>query len=286
MDHPVHDLFHGLPRQRGKRRSCGTGAHGPRVFDWARVEVRPWHREDRQHWVIARRSVSRPDEVSYCIAYCPAGTTLDQLHRRRQVGGRRVLPDRQRPVRPGGLPGPLLPRLAPPHHPCHGSPRCPDRPAGSGTRHRESRNGSPGLIPLSLPELRRLIHRITNRRPASVDHVLRWSHWRRCGGVGDPGRCRAQKPDFADSCPYATTDGTDGLRVVLQKRRRRHLQGGDESWQGAQRMGNEAGGITTAHRDSPSPGHPLRGYRPRGRHQRVVVTYWSDDNSNTRTRRP
>lgn len=31
---------------------------------------------------------------------------------------------------------------------------------------------------------------------------------------------------------------------------------------------------------------PLRGYRPRCRHQRVVVTYWSDDNSNTRTRRP
>lgn len=54
------------------------GAHGPRVFDWARVEVRPW-REDRRHWVIARRSVSRLDEISYYIGYCPADTTLDQL---------------------------------------------------------------------------------------------------------------------------------------------------------------------------------------------------------------
>ncbi|MFB7025727.1 IS701 family transposase, partial [Streptomyces sp. NPDC056295] len=79
MDHPVHDLFHDLPRQKWKRRSCGNGAHGPRVFDWARVEVRPWHREDRRHWVIARRSVRRPDEISYYIAYCPTGTTLDQL---------------------------------------------------------------------------------------------------------------------------------------------------------------------------------------------------------------
>ena len=60
MDHPVHDLFPGLPRQKWKRRSCGAGAHGPRIYDWARVEVRPWHREDRRHWVIARRSVSRP----------------------------------------------------------------------------------------------------------------------------------------------------------------------------------------------------------------------------------
>jgi SRSO17 transposase len=31
--------------------------------------------------VIARRSVSRPEEISYYIAYCPADTTLDQLIR-------------------------------------------------------------------------------------------------------------------------------------------------------------------------------------------------------------
>ncbi|MFE4843805.1 IS701 family transposase [Streptomyces sp. NPDC056690] len=69
IDHPVHDLFPGLPRQKWKRRSCGNGAHGPRVYDWARVEVRPWHREDRRHY------------VSYYIAYCPADTTLDDLIR-------------------------------------------------------------------------------------------------------------------------------------------------------------------------------------------------------------
>lgn len=54
-----------------------AGAHGQRIFDWARVEVRPRHREDRRHWVLARRSVSRPDQISYC----PAGTTLDELIR-------------------------------------------------------------------------------------------------------------------------------------------------------------------------------------------------------------
>uniref|UniRef100_UPI001F390686 IS701 family transposase n=1 Tax=Streptomyces sp. NRRL S-813 TaxID=1463919 RepID=UPI001F390686 len=81
IDHPVHDLFNGLPRQKWKRRSCGTGAHGLRIYDWARVEVRPWHRSDRRHWVIARRSVARPQEISYYIAYCPAETTLDELIR-------------------------------------------------------------------------------------------------------------------------------------------------------------------------------------------------------------
>ncbi|WP_439945762.1 IS701 family transposase [Streptomyces sp. BBFR109] len=81
IDHPVHDLFHGLARQKWKRRSCGTGAHGLRIYDWARVEVRPWHRPDRRHWVIARRSISRPGEISYYVAYCPAETTLDELIR-------------------------------------------------------------------------------------------------------------------------------------------------------------------------------------------------------------
>ncbi|MGW8063979.1 hypothetical protein ACVV2G_17300 [Streptomyces ziwulingensis] len=81
IDHPVHDLFPGLPRQKWRRRSCGEGALGRRIHDWARVEVRPWHREGRRLWVPARRSVSRPDEISYYIAYCPAGTTLEELAR-------------------------------------------------------------------------------------------------------------------------------------------------------------------------------------------------------------
>ena len=86
LDHPVRDLIAALPRQKWKRRSCGDGAHGPRVYDWARAEVRPWHRPDRQHWVIARRSTTRPNEIAYYIAYAPAGTTLDQLI---QVAGAR-----------------------------------------------------------------------------------------------------------------------------------------------------------------------------------------------------
>ncbi len=79
LDHPVRDLFPGLPRQKWKRRSCGDGAHGPRVLDWARVEARPWHRDDRRHWVIAHRCVRRPEEISYSIANCPAENAPDQL---------------------------------------------------------------------------------------------------------------------------------------------------------------------------------------------------------------
>jgi SRSO17 transposase len=65
LDHPLHDLFPDLPRQKWKRRSCGDGAQRRRIYDWARVEVRPRHREYRRHWVLARRIVSRPEEISY-----------------------------------------------------------------------------------------------------------------------------------------------------------------------------------------------------------------------------
>lgn len=39
IDHPVHDLFPGLPRQKWKRRSCGNGAHGPRFSKGWRSEL-------------------------------------------------------------------------------------------------------------------------------------------------------------------------------------------------------------------------------------------------------
>ncbi|WP_229848729.1 IS701 family transposase, partial [Kitasatospora griseola] len=78
-DHSLHDLVAGLPRQKWKRRSCGEGAHGPRVYDWARVEVRPWHRPDRRHWVLARRSTTDSTKIAYYIAYAPADATLNEL---------------------------------------------------------------------------------------------------------------------------------------------------------------------------------------------------------------
>ncbi|WP_425574182.1 IS701 family transposase [Streptomyces hebeiensis] len=79
LDHRLHELVADLPRQKWKRRSCGEGAHGLRIYDWARVEVRPWHRPDRKHWVLARRSIIDPTKVAYYIAYAPAGTTLNEL---------------------------------------------------------------------------------------------------------------------------------------------------------------------------------------------------------------
>ena len=79
IDHPVHDL----PRSAAAEVETSlVRRRSPRPPDLSLgPRARPWHREDRRHWVIARRSVSRPEEISYYIAYCPADTTLGELIR-------------------------------------------------------------------------------------------------------------------------------------------------------------------------------------------------------------
>jgi len=64
-----------------QRLSCGDGAHGQRIYDWAAVDIRPLRRPDVGHWLLARRSVSDPNDIAYYICFGPAGTDLRELVR-------------------------------------------------------------------------------------------------------------------------------------------------------------------------------------------------------------
>jgi SRSO17 transposase len=64
-----------------QRLSCGDGAHGQRIYDWAAVDIRPLRRPDVGHWLLARRSVSDPTEIAYYICFGPADTDLRELVR-------------------------------------------------------------------------------------------------------------------------------------------------------------------------------------------------------------
>ena len=87
MFHTVRiDELASLPAAKWKRISCGAGAHGPRQYDWARLEVRPIWEHGFGHWILARRSISDPTELAYYVCYAPARTTLTELAR---VAGRR-----------------------------------------------------------------------------------------------------------------------------------------------------------------------------------------------------
>ena len=68
------------------RCSAGDGAKGPRVYDWAAVEIRLVGEPGKGYWLLARRSLAKPDELAYYVCYGPAGTALEELVR---VAGRR-----------------------------------------------------------------------------------------------------------------------------------------------------------------------------------------------------
>ena len=41
------------------RCSAGDGAKGPRVYDWAAVEIRPLREPCKGYWLLARRSIAK-----------------------------------------------------------------------------------------------------------------------------------------------------------------------------------------------------------------------------------
>ena len=63
------------------RCSAGDGAKGPRVYDWATVDIRPLREPGKGYWLLARRSLANPGELAYYVCYGSAGTTLEELAR-------------------------------------------------------------------------------------------------------------------------------------------------------------------------------------------------------------
>ncbi|GAB2509288.1 SRSO17 transposase [Nocardiopsis aegyptia] len=74
-------LIAGLPDQAWERLSCADGAHGPRVYDWARADIRPWREPGKGHWLLARRSITDPEELAYYICFAGEHTSLEELVR-------------------------------------------------------------------------------------------------------------------------------------------------------------------------------------------------------------
>jgi hypothetical protein len=72
-------LIAALPSRAWQRLSTGAGAHGLREFDWARVRVRISWRPGRGHWLLARRSISDPDEIAYYACYGPRRSSTADL---------------------------------------------------------------------------------------------------------------------------------------------------------------------------------------------------------------
>lgn len=79
---PATQVVASWPNDAWQRLSAGEGSQGPRWYDWAWMPM-SWrfHPEGMAHWLLARRSVSRPDEIAYYFVFGPAESTLEQVVR-------------------------------------------------------------------------------------------------------------------------------------------------------------------------------------------------------------
>ncbi len=167
-----------LPGQAWKKISAGAGAKGPRVYHWARAAIRPLA-DAASYWLARAAQPDRSHRPGLLPVPRPRThpTTRTGPGGRHPLGHRRDLPNRQRPSRARPVPGPPLRLLVPTHHPGHARPRLLDH------HHRQGKGGAAGpvedLIPLTLPEVRRLLAHLIWHQPPEATSVLAWSHWRR-----------------------------------------------------------------------------------------------------------
>jgi SRSO17 transposase len=70
-----------LEPEAWQRRSCGAGAQGERIYDWACIPLRPALREGWVHALLVRRHPTEPDELAYYLGYAPAALPLAEIVR-------------------------------------------------------------------------------------------------------------------------------------------------------------------------------------------------------------
>ena len=79
----VRALIAELPDEAWARCSAGAGAHGLRLYDWARLELLAGFDPGWARWVLARRTIPKTAdeaaELAFYVCAGPAGTTLEQL---------------------------------------------------------------------------------------------------------------------------------------------------------------------------------------------------------------
>lgn len=61
------------------RLSAGDGAKGPRLYDWARLPLNPPVQAGFDRWLLVRRAIDDPGDLTAYTVFAPAGTTLPAL---------------------------------------------------------------------------------------------------------------------------------------------------------------------------------------------------------------
>ncbi len=78
----VDRIASGLGAEQWQRLSAGDGSKGPRLYDWACVELDKPKQEGWQKWLVVRRSLEageKPADLAYVLVFAPCGTTLSEM---------------------------------------------------------------------------------------------------------------------------------------------------------------------------------------------------------------
>jgi SRSO17 transposase len=68
--------------QAWQRLSAGEGSKGPRLYDWARLEVEGPVPGGWQHWLVIRRRLpagAQPADLAYFVVFARRGTSLEEM---------------------------------------------------------------------------------------------------------------------------------------------------------------------------------------------------------------
>jgi SRSO17 transposase len=82
----VSTLMDRVPESDWQQLNAGNGSKGPRMYEWAKVQINsPWE-EEWQRWLLIRRNLKNKEEIAYYIVFCKAETSLEEMV---HVAGRR-----------------------------------------------------------------------------------------------------------------------------------------------------------------------------------------------------
>lgn len=70
-----------IPAEAWSALSCGAGAKGERLYEWAAVELLSFMLGDKRRWLLVRRKIGEPQEMAYYVVYADAETTLEEMVR-------------------------------------------------------------------------------------------------------------------------------------------------------------------------------------------------------------
>lgn len=168
-----------VSQQEWRRFSVKTGTKGPLLFEWASLPILHRWEDDGQHWLLIRRLPTHPAEKTYYLVFGPAGTELSVMAW--AVGSRWCIEEEFENAKDLGLDQYEVRSLV-------GWVRhvtlvllvmavltvlcAKERVSSTGSSEEGSHRGSPSPIPLTVPEVRRLLGRLLFPLPRSATSVL------------------------------------------------------------------------------------------------------------------